>query len=207
MNEQAHEDEELSLEEKQAQFDEYFTVEQDISVNAIPYDAGAKLPSYSHFIKHMPYSFRLAGEVASIEATSLRHLRNLGHYGEDLVTFLKAQSRKIDLIMSYMLTMEDDDEHRLIAHSYGGGGVTIEMDEEFEVGRIFKLKVFLTDEAAAIYCLGEVISCQPKGETFLYQLYYAHIREDDLEIIVRASLHQQSKQLKRLAESKRKSDK
>lgn len=196
----------LSHQEKIELFNEYFCVEQDISVNVIPMDEGADLPSYSHFIRTMPYSFRLAGEVSSIESQSLRSLRNLGHYGDDLVDFLKAQSRKIDLIMSYIMTMEDEDEHRLVAHAYGGGGVTIEVDKEYNIGNLFKLKLFLSDEAAAIYCIGEVVEVEAKEDSYLLKLYYARIREDDREILVRASLHQQSKQLKRLSESKRKSN-
>lgn len=198
---------ELTLEQKLEKFNEYFTVEQDISVNAIAFEPNVPVPSYSAFKRNMPYSFRIASEVSSIESMSLRSLRNVGHYGDDLVDYLKAQSRKIDLILSYILTMEDEDEHRLTAHSYGGGGVTIEMNDEYEVGRLFKLKIFLTDEAAAIYCLGEVVHCEPTDDGYLIQLYYVRIREDDREVIVRGSLHQQSKQLKRLAEHKRVSSK
>lgn len=196
-------DELLSHQEKMELFSEYFSIEQDISVNILPLEAGSALPSYGHFIRHMPYSFRLASEVSSIEAQSLRSLRNLGHYGDDLVEFLKAQSRKIDLIMSYIMTMEDDDEYRLVAHSYGGGGITVDFDKAYEIGHLFKLKIFLTDEAAAIYCIGEVVAIEQKGESYRAQLYYARIREDDREILVRASLHQQSKQLKRLSQSRR----
>ncbi len=187
-----------------ALFSEYFSVEQDIGVNVIPFEPNAVLPSYDAFVRLMPYSFRLASEVSGIESQALRALRNLGHYGDDLVTFLKAQSRKIDLIMSYLMTMEDEDEHRLFAHSYGGGGVTLKMQEAVELGMLYKLKLFLTDEAAAIFCIGEVIDLEQTDDGYLVKFYYARIREDDREILVRASLHQQTKQLKRLSENKRK---
>jgi hypothetical protein len=193
----------LSHAQKLAQFNDYFTIEQDLNVNVIPLEDERVLPSYDSFIRNMPYSFRLASEVSTLEASALRPLRNLSHVGEDLVDFLKAQSRKIDLIMSYILTMEDDDDNRLLAHSFGGGGMTVLSNTEFAVGQLTQMKIFLSDEAAAIFCYGEVLKVERQGDKFLTQLYYARIREDDREIIVRASLHQQSKQLKIKAESKR----
>jgi hypothetical protein len=191
--------------DKLAQFNEYFTIDHDVNVNVIPQLVEQTLPSYKQFIADMPHSFRLASEVSTLEATALRPLRNLSHIGEDLVTFLKAQSRKIDLIMSYILTMEDDDSHRLVTQSFGGGGITTLTSTPLAVGQIAQMKLFFTDEASAIFCYGEVLSVEPVADKFLMKLYYARIREDDREIIVRASLHQQSKQLKQQAEIKRNS--
>jgi hypothetical protein len=193
----------LEFERKMTQFNEYFSIEQDINVNVIPLELDDPLPSDESFIRNMPYSFRLASEVSTIEAAALRPLRNLSHIGDDLVAFLKAQSRKIDLIMSYILTMEDENNNRLVTTAFGGGGLTVVSNTQMAVGQFAELKVFLADEASAIYCFGEVLSVTQQDDKFLTQLYYARIREDDREIIVRASLHQQSKQLKRQAEIKR----
>lgn len=195
----------LQLEKKIAQFNEYFTIEQDVNINVTPLEENETIPDYEYFVRHMPYSFRLASEVSSLEASALRPLRNIGAVGEDLVTFLKAQSRKIDLIMSYILTMEDDEESRLVSHSFGGGGVTYYANSPLPIGQAVQLKMFLTDEASAIFCYGEVIDVKQQDDKYLTCLYYARIREDDREIIVRASLHQQSRQLKRQAEIKRNS--
>ncbi len=191
------------LEDKMDQFNEYFTIEQDININVTPIKDHEQLPDYDDFIRNMPYSFRLASEVSSLEASALRPLRNIGAVGDDLVTFLKAQSRKIDLIMSYILTMEDDEDNRLVSKAYGGGGLTYYASSALEIGQVVQLKLFLTDEASAIFCYGEVIDVQQQDDKYLTCLYYARIREDDREIIVRASLHQQSKQLKRKAQIKR----
>jgi hypothetical protein len=198
-------DKDSALAKKLEQFHEYFTIEQDININVTPLPDDEAVPEYEDFVRNMPYSFRLASEVSSLEASSLRPLRNIGGIGEELVTFLKAQSRKIDLIMSYILTMEDDEENRLVSESFGGGGVTYYANEALPIGRLVKLKLFLTDEASAIFCYGEVIDVKQQDDKYLTCLYYARIREDDREIIVRASLHQQSRQLKRQAEIKRNS--
>ena len=192
---------ELSFEQKQAQFDEYFMIDQDINVNLVPLEMKI-LPSQETFERNIPYSFRLASEVTNLEASAIRPLRNMGNLGDELMTFLKAQSRKIDLIMSYILTMEDEDHHRLVTRSFGGGGVIVKTPEPMQPGEIAEMKLFLSDEASAIYCYGEVLQSDPCEDHYLTRLYYARIREDDREIIVRASLHQQSKQLKRKAELK-----
>lgn len=189
-------------------FNEYFSVEQQVDVNILPFELGQALPSYQEFMAAMPYAFRLASEVSTLEVSSIRPLRNLGAIGDDLVEFLNAQSRKIDLIMSYILSIEDDQHQRLQTQSFGGGGLTIVSSEQLAIGQIAQLKLFLTEEASAIFCYGEVIDIKKiTGEAqdkYLISLYYAHIREEDRELIVRASLHQQSKQLKRKAETKRK---
>ena len=198
------------LARKQQLFNEYFTINQDVNVNVIPCENDFQLPSYDQFVREMPYSFRLASEVSTLEASSIRPLRNLGSIGDDLVEFLKAQSRKIDLIMSYILTMEDEDQNRLVTQSYGGGGLTIISNTPLDVGRIAQLKLFLSEEACAIFCYGEVIKVEKisantsdSDDKYLISLYYARIREEDRELIVRASLHQQSRQLKRKAELRR----
>lgn len=211
-------------------FNEYFTIEQDVNVNVIPMEKDFLLPNFDQFIRDMPYSFRLASEVSTLEASSIRPLRNLGSIGDELVEFLKAQSRKIDLIMSYILTMEDEDQNRLVTKSFGGGGVSVISETALPVGQVAQLKLFLTEEASAIFCYGEVVKVEKleaeqvetekvevkqesnttdvqadveSGDKYLISLYYARIREEDRELIVRASLHQQSKQLKRKAETKR----
>ena len=216
-NDQFNQNNDISLERKLELFNEYFMIDQDVNVNVIPFEQDYQLPSYDQFIRDMPYSFRLASEVSTLEASAIRPLRNIGSVGDDLVEFLKAQSRKIDLIMSYILTMEDEDQNRLVSKSYGGGGLAVISDNELNVGQIAQLKIFLTEEASAIFCYGEVVKVEKfcvsnqqsskqdpdkTDDKYLISLYYARIREEDRELIVRASLHQQSKQLKRKAELK-----
>ena len=107
--------------------------------------------------------------------------------------------------MSHILVMEDTADNRLYSECFGGGGISIVSPEPMEPGQLVELKIFLTDEAAAIFCYGEVIGqrpCEVKQQHFIIDMYYARIREEDREIIVRASLHQQAKQLKRKAEQK-----
>lgn len=98
----------MSIEEKKAQFDEYFSIVHSINVNMRPLDVDEAVPDEEHIEDAMPYAFRIASEMAAIEAQALRPLRNLGDHAETLAEFLNLQSRKIDLMMSFVLHQQDD---------------------------------------------------------------------------------------------------
>ena len=77
-------------------------------------------------------------------------------------------------------------------HLLGGGGLTATLDEEYEIGQPLRTKIFLRNEASAIYCYSQVIDKQDS----LYTLAFTAIRASDQELLVRASLHAQTRQLK-----------
>ncbi|MFC7004150.1 PilZ domain-containing protein [Bowmanella sp. JS7-9] len=195
--------ENLSLEQKQQQFNEFFSIQHGISANFTLWPADRPLPDYQSFVANMPYAFKVATEVASLELNALRPLRALGEHAQQLMDFLNHQSRKIDLIMSFVLHQQDDDSARFTTESFGGGGVVLKSDRAMEIGRTGELKLFLTDEAAAVYCLAEVIGCEAKDDIHHITLIYRHIREEDQDLLVKASLHLQSKQLKARAAERR----
>lgn len=187
-----------SPEEKLAQFNEYFTIKHQLNVNVIPLPDGHELPEVDDIIKHMPYAFRMAGEIATLETKALRPLRNLGDHAAELAEYLNHQSKKIDLMMSYVLHQQDDHSHRYASIEFGGGGVSVTSDEPFEPGTNHQLKLFIEEEATAVFCYGEVVACEETDDqqhrvTFIY----SRIREQDQELLVRASLHLQTRLLKK----------
>lgn len=187
-----------SLEEKRAQFNEYFTIKHQLNVNVIPLEAHQELPDVDDIIKHMPYAFRMAGEIATLETKALRPLRILGDHAAELAEYLNQQSKKIDLMMSYVLHQQDDLSHRYYSTEFGGGGVAISSDAPFEPGTVHQLKLFIEEEATAVFCYGEVISCETlDDEQHCVTFIYSRIREQDQEMLVRASLHLQTRLLKK----------
>lgn len=187
----------LSLQQKQQQFHEFFTIKHAIKVNMLPLPDSFVLPNQAELSEHMPYEFRVACEVSGIEANALRPLRNLGEQAIELVNYLKMQSRKIDLIMSIVLQHQDVAENRYTSLEFGGGGVTLISDTPVDVESKAELKLFLTEEAAAVFCYAEVIACQAVDEQYHISLIFTRIREEDQELLVRASLHLQTQQLKK----------
>lgn len=196
----------LNLTEKQAQFDEYYMIAHPLKINVKPLDEETSLPSIAQLEDTMPYAFRIASEMATIEAQALRPLRNLSDHASELASYLTHQARKIDLMMSYILQQQDEPEHRFETVKFGGGGVVIHHSEPLEIGTMAELKLFLSEEAAAIFCYGEVISCQRATNEYHIAFIFNRIREQDQELLVRASLHLQTLQLRRRSQQKAGSD-
>ena len=194
---------ELSLEQKKAQFDEYFSIAHSINANVRPLGANEKVPDEENLEESMPYAFRIASEMAALEAQAIRPLRNLGDHAETLAEYLNHQSRKIDLMMSFVLHQQDEPEYRFKTVKLGGGGVIIESSDPLEVGTRAELKLFLDAEAAAIFCFGEVITCEQVEDSYHIAFIFNTIREQDQELLVRASLHIQTQQLRKRAKEKK----
>lgn len=193
---------ELTLAEKQAQFEEFFLIAHAIKVNVSLVEADTVLPDTDDLESAMPYAFRIASEMASIEAQALRPLRNLSDHASDLADYLNHQARKIDLMMSFILQQQDEPENRFSTIKFGGGGIIINSPAPIEVGSVAELKLFLDQEAAAIFCFGEVITCQQEADDYHIAFIFNRIREQDQELLVRASLHLQTLQLRKRAQQK-----
>ena len=191
----------LSSEEKGQQFSEFFLIKHKLNVNVLPIDK-EQVPRLAALDDTMPYAFKIAGELASIEAQALRPLRNIGGHAAELAQFLNAQSRKIDLMMSYILHQQDEESLRFESIRFGGGGIEVKSNQAFDIGESVELKIFLTEEASAVFCYAEVISSEAVEDGFIIALIYSRIRETDQELLVRASLHLQAQQLRKRSESK-----
>ncbi|XOV78232.1 MAG: PilZ domain-containing protein [Aestuariibacter sp.] len=187
---------------KKQQFNEFFNIEHDINVNIVPLAPEFELPEIEDIEQHMPYAFRMASEISTIESKAIRPLRNISDHASELAAYLTQLSKKIDLMMSYVLHQQDDHDKRFIARRFGGGGIIVRSTEAFELGKHFQLKLFLEEEATAVFCYGEVIACDPSEDGFDITLIFSRIREQDQELLVKASLHLQTKQLKKRSQSR-----
>ncbi|MFA3792063.1 PilZ domain-containing protein [Aliiglaciecola sp. SL4] len=186
----------LSLEQKMAQFHEFFTIKHQLSVNMTPVSDDFQLPNLEDLVGQMPYAFKIAAEVSNVDSQAIRPLRNLSEHAKDLTDFLNHQNKKIDLMMSYILQQQDDPQHRYMSVEFGGGGIILKRDAPLEEGTVVELKVFLTEESAAVYCYSEVIKSEPVDDDYHIYLLFSRIREEDQELLVRASLHLQTLQLR-----------
>ena len=189
--------------EKLKQYHEYFTIEHRLNVNVLPLATDFQLPDVEDITAHMPYAFRMASELSTIETKALRPLRHLGDHATELADYLNQQSKKIDLMMSYILHQQDDESHRFTSIEFGGAGLAVKSEEAMSVGEQVELKIFVEEEATAIFCYGEVIQCEALDEdNHRIALIYSRIREEDQESLVRASLHLQTRQLKKRSKKK-----
>lgn len=184
-----------------SEFEEYFQINESIRVNLFAVSNEQVPKSQLALDDDIPPLFRLANEVSELEQSSLRPLRNLGDVAQELAAFLQAQSRKIDLIMSHILASEQAQENAIHCDSYGGGGIKFTSSDVYSIGQSFRTKLFLHHEASAVYCYTEVVAIEKQdNDHYQYTVLFTSIRNTDQELIVRASLHAQTRQLKKRQE-------
>lgn len=187
--------------EKLNEFEQYFQINESIRVNLFAVSDDNVPKSQLALEDDIPPLFKLANEVSELDQSSLRPLRNLGDMAQELAAFLHAQSRKIDLIMSHILACEQAQDNAINCDSYGGGGLRFTSTDAYSIGQSFRTKLFLHHEASAVYCYTEIIAVEKKHtEHFQYTLLFTTVRATDQELIVRASLHAQTRQLKKRQE-------
>lgn len=190
-----------TLQEKLAQFDEFFSIEHAFNVN-INLNKDVSSLTYQEFLTTIPLPFKMASEVNTLDQASLKPLQVIGGVAGQLVTFLNQQAQKIDLLVGYILSQEDDECHRFTGVKFGGGGLIFGAKDKFEPFDKLEMKVFFLEENTAIFCIGEIIEVSEANNTFHHKVIFHHLREEDREILVRTSLHQQSKQLQSLAKER-----
>ncbi|MGV2702379.1 UNVERIFIED_CONTAM: PilZ domain-containing protein [Aeromonas salmonicida] len=187
--------------------EQFFSVTHATPVNVIPMPGDFHLPTLEALEAELPEPFRIASSITSIDMVTSRLMRNQNESMHDLVEIVNQQSRKIDMIMGYVLSVQDHPEHRFHTLRFGAGQLTYlhphqGHGEPPPLHQIVRLKIFLREEASAIYCYAEVKQLDSSEHGTQVGLDYARIREDDRELLVRASLHVQSKQLKLRAQDR-----
>lgn len=181
--------------EDQLAFEQYFQLAHPVPLNVKLGGDICQLPDQQTFENSIPLAYKVASEMQGLEQNMLRPLRQLGDVIEPLAEYLKAQSRKIDLMMSYVLQSQDENDIKLATTTFGGGGFTFVSEQQFTTEHYLQCKLFFNEDAAAIYCYAKVADVTTTEEGNQYTMVFCRIRDDDREIVVRASLHLQSKQL------------
>jgi hypothetical protein len=195
---------EIDNKSKLEQFNEFFSIEHYFTINITPIE-DASQHSFEQFIDNMPLPFKIATDIITIDQSALRPIQGLSGVAGQLVEFLNLQNQKIELLVGYILSQQDDEDCRFKGTKFGGGGIIFETDTSFENGQMLEMKIFLLHENCAIFCHGEVIEVTEKTDIYTHKVIFHHIRDEDREVLVRTSLHQQSKQLQKLSKKRSKS--
>jgi len=191
---------ELTLQQLFEAYQDYFSVEHSISLNVKAING--PLPGLSELQNAIPPPFLLASDVNSLNSSALRSLNRLGELAEELANYLQQQARKVDLLLHYVLKQQDDTAQRFITQSYSGSGCCYLSETQLAPLQVVEIKLFLANNDGAVFCYGQVLSCEPIDDRWQIKLVFSCIREEDRELIVRASLHQQSRLLKQKAEQR-----
>ena len=189
-------------------FNEFFSIEHRFNINVKVLTSTTV--SYDAFLERIPLPFKMATDMTAIDQSALRPLQTLGSVAGQLVEYLNHQSQKIDLLVGYIINQQDEETYRYTGVKFGGSGIEFEDNAEtsaFRLADAIELKLFFPLENSAIYCHGEIIEViddSDQSTASRYRVIFSHIREEDREIIVRASLHQQSRQLQAKAQERNK---
>ncbi|KMV32150.1 hypothetical protein [Photobacterium swingsii] len=196
--------------------DEYFSVHAGLTINVEPLDDNTACPDDEAFRLEIPPLFRVASECSELEESTERLLSNFGSDdSKALIGYLGAQNTKINLLLSYVLSQQDDPTIRFTTRTFGASRLSFISPTPLTLGRNARIKLFLNDPPAAIYCYGEIIDCQPYGSqsgddsdnscdksNYEVHLRYTQLLESDRDLLIRAALHVQQKLLRERAQQR-----
>ncbi|QYJ76673.1 hypothetical protein [Shewanella sp. FJAT-52076] len=172
----------------------YFSVTHDFNAYLLPFDG--PMPNDAGLLAMRSVGLQLLSDVKTLEAGCLLHLRQLDNEAKAVVDFLKLQSRKVDMVLHYVLENEQRDGKRYRGVSFGGSNIQVESQGGVRPGELYKTTVYIRDELIALVCIARVSSVNHEEGRELAELVYEGILEADVEHLVKASLSVQQKQLK-----------
>lgn len=162
----------------------------------MPMAPDALLPSQQAFELSIPAPFKLASQISYIDSQTLAPIRQIGGVAVELAEFLNLQAKKIDMMMGYILTVQDDEKFRHRGIKFGGSHLSYLSPQLLELRQLVTLKIFIAENNCAVFCIGRVIAIEPSDDGYLTDVEYALINDDDQEHLVRTSLQVQTMLLK-----------
>lgn len=176
---------------------EFFTVNHTMTVNVEVMTVNFSLPSVEKFEAEIPAPFIVASEFSNLDLlndAARNELKNsdLKH----VVQLLDNQNSKLNLLLTFMLSQQDDPSMRFQTHSFGASQFTYFSPEQLDLDQKVRAKLFLEHPAAAVYCYGHVSQIEKVDDAYLVTVKYDLLRELDEDLLIKAALHQQQKLLR-----------
>lgn len=178
---------------------QYFIVEHQLSLNVERLNENETVPDELSFESEIPAPFRMASDLASLDSHSLQPLKLNNETTQALWGYLQAQNLKINTLLTYVLSQQDNKAFHFQSNAFSAGSCYLQQQTpSFTVDQKVRLKIFIPEESAAIYCYAQV----RRVDDGIVELNYVQIREEDRELLIRTTLHIQSKQLKARAQQR-----
>lgn len=176
---------------------EFFTVHHALTINVEPLAEHFSLPSHEIFEAEIPAPFLVASEFTQLEQLSDNARMDLKNSDfKNVVQLLEAQNSKLNLLLTFMLSQQDEAQHRTTTTRFGASQLTYLAKAPLRIGQKVRIKLFLEYPAAAIYCYASVTECQQESEHTLVTLNYDLLREMDQDLLIKAALYQQQRLLR-----------
>ncbi len=176
---------------------EYFTVHHALTVNVEPLTGDYAFPSYEQFVNEIPAPFIVASEFSQLD--QLNDAAKLELKNSDfkhVVQLLDTQNAKLNLLLTFMLSQQDESQYRHMTTAFGASQLTYQTHDMLAVGTKLRIKLFLEHPAAAIYCYATVHNVEEKESGNIVTIKYDLLRETDQDLLIKAALYQQQKLLR-----------
>lgn len=176
---------------------EFFTVHHALNINVEPLPSEFTLPSQVDFEAEIPAPFVVASEFSQLDHLNDAARLELKHSDfKHVIQLLETQNAKLNLLLGFMLSQQDDPELRTSTLSFGASQLAFRAHRPLELGTQLRLKLFLEHPAAAIYCYGQVIDYDAEQTPAIATIKYTLLRDNDQDLLIKAALFCQQKLLR-----------
>ncbi|MDN3610349.1 PilZ domain-containing protein [Vibrio ostreicida] len=176
---------------------EYFTVHHQMTINVEPLAQDACLPSFEQFEGEIPAPFIVASEFSHLDIlndNARSELKNSDF--KHVIELLDTQNAKLNLLLTFMLSQQDDIQYRRQTLSFGASKFSYNAETALPVGTKTRVKLFLEHPPAAIYGYGHVETCEQESDSHHITIKFDLLRDQDEDLLIKAALFQQQKLLR-----------
>ncbi|MGC9403439.1 hypothetical protein [Vibrio genomosp. F10] len=175
----------------------FFSVQHKMTANIEPLSAEFVFPSNDVFEAEIPTPFIVSSEFSQLDKLNESARIELTNSDfKHVVQLLDTQNSKLNLLLTFMLSQQDDEQFRNTTHSFGASVFSYYSKAKLAVGTKTRVKLFLDHPPAAIYCYGEISSVEQHDLGWDTTIQYTLLRDADEDILIRAALYQQQKLLR-----------
>ncbi|EJG1659739.1 PilZ domain-containing protein [Vibrio parahaemolyticus] len=176
---------------------EYFTVHHNLTINVEVLGTDFALPDEQTFVSEIPAPFIVASEFSHLDTLADNARLELQNKElKHVISLLDTQNSKLNLLLSFMLSQQDDISVRFQTTQFGASQLSYRSSSPVETDQFVRVKLFLDHPAAAIYCYAQVVECVASEQGFVVTLRYKMLREADQDLLIKAALYQQQKLLR-----------
>ncbi len=173
---------------------EYFTVHHNLTINVEALGTDFALPDEQTFVSEIPAPFIVASEFSHLDTLADNARLELQNKElKHVISLLDTQNSKLNLLLSFMLSQQDDISVRFQTTQFGASQLSYRSSSPVETDQFVRVKLFLDHPAAAIYCYAQVVECVASEQGFVVTLRYKMLREADQDLLIKAALYQQQK--------------
>jgi len=171
---------------------ELFRLKDTIQLRVLPVAEGT--PSKNPYAEHfdVPAQLALVSELHHIDTEAANALKHVGDSNRHLSAYLRATSKKIDILARYVLKTVGAQVGDSAQVSISEGGITFVSHQPYPVGAQLHLSMLLFPSLTGLAAIAKVTHCKPENGQFLVGVLFDAMLENDRQQLSRHIMHKQS---------------